>query len=772
MKSSLPVSEFCCALLVCLLPSCGSTFKSFTKDVVPKPGQADVVGIAALTSSCEVSLQLVTWDKKVLSEEVCVKEAGQPLHMPERIALHTALMVNADNPKEQLFVDKTDPATDATFKIRQSYTANTDVYCEPGLSNTLTVTAPAQQASDGAVPCVWNRQVYDNYPIDLVFRSKLKAPSPAPPNTVMPLATSLSLIRIIRNAREIYKWTPGDSQGTATELRIPGKTIASPEHFNAPVELGLYVLPSGADQTKAAIAVATAPTAIRWQDALSRALQAAGTAAAPPEARQLASCLEAKVEYLAAMAGELSSKTDAEFGTWKAKADAAQKAIDAITQETTLLKASTPGLTLAALVEGPPPTGNAATHLDGVALPAGSMVGFFTDLENRHVTLRKYQAGAPWQVPTLADVPVAACAAPPPAPAPPACVAGGKFTATVGGGSRAGTELRITSNSAGAVLDAASIEPVSSKMLCDSPSAGLVRVHQDYAKALNAAVAAPALRKVGEIQTKAAALAQELGISASDLKLVANDMLQALPAAQRARVATNVGWLRQLDETIAALVDTARTFAANATDTELAVKAATKDPAIQLRAYQAATAALPTDETFYSKPVANPAPGQDEQALAMRFHRPRQYYLLLAWNAVPIPISGASKVKVEPRIEYLIPVIDVFGFHWQTGWSLVPVGGLGVGLMGTRETLKRDDGTEKLTAFNVGPQLNVSASGWRVGVSYLIREAEDCARERGCFADGKNFRVLLGADIVRLFTGKDTAVTTGNSGPDATTANK
>ena len=41
---------------------------------------------------------------------------------------------------------------------------------------------------------------------------------------------------------------------------------------------------------------------------------------------------------------------------------------------------------------------------------------------------------------------------------------------------------------------------------------------------------------------------------------------------------------------------------------------------------------------------------------------------------------------------------------------------------------------------------------------YVIREADDC-NER-CFLDRKNYRVVLGADLVRLVSGKSAALKT------------
>jgi hypothetical protein len=122
-----------------------------------------------------------------------------------------------------------------------------------------------------------------------------------------------------------------------------------------------------------------------------------------------------------------------------------------------------------------------------------------------------------------------------------------------------------------------------------------------------------------------------------------------------------------------------------------------------------------------------------------------------------VPASSKSQVKTEVRLENLIPIIDVVGWHWQTTWwRALSNAGVGVGLMGTRETVNVPGKDPYTSAFLLGPQANFSFSGFRLGVSYLLHSEEGSPDH--WYADMRNLRVLVGADLVRLFTGKDTAL--------------
>jgi hypothetical protein len=229
-------------------------------------------------------------------------------------------------------------------------------------------------------------------------------------------------------------------------------------------------------------------------------------------------------------------------------------------------------------------------------------------------------------------------------------------------------------------------------------------------------------------------------------------------------------WMRTVDDTVAQALEAIRTFQAVGPELETQVRSTLRDPAAQQRAYTEFARSLPNESTLWTAAAPNPPAGDGEATLEMTFHRPRQYYAFLAWNGVPIGLLKSAHVATTVKVDNLIPIIDVAGYYWQNGSGIIPATGAGVGIIGTREEIEVPNRPQYTTSFNVGPQVNLSVSGFRIGIAHIVREVDDCVdHDTWCYINKKNVRVVFGADIVRLFTGKDTAVVQSTSGVSATT---
>jgi len=611
--------------------------------------------------------------------------------------------------------------------LKSTIGVDAERYCDPEFNKT-------EKGNPGTAgtPCVWNRDYFDRYPFDFSLRS-----------TRTPLSKVISLVRVIRNGRTVYTWTSTTASATETELRVPGSSLTSPEYFKDPVDIGLYILTSGVDEAKKAAASTAQIPVRRWQDTLKNALAAVASEAAPPAVKQELECARAKVEHLVALANELGAADDATRTTFANEARDISIRIDALAQLSESRSKAKP-LEVTAVYDSPIGSKEPAPEkLGGVTFSPGTFVAVYQ--KDGKVTLAKYAPKKPWSPAAKIDL-------------PPANFAGGEFLFKVSTGSRQGSVYAVQ-------VDSGKVTPVDLSVQCTSVSADLEAAHTQYIEATKSLLGDAALRKVGAVAQQARSLSNQMGLSVTQLRQYVSAVVASVPDKQ---VVDSAGlWLRTVDHAIADSLSAAQMLSTTGTEIEESVKTAIKDPQAQLRAYEAFAQRLPTEDTLYTAAVRNVPPGDGESSLAMTYHRPRQSYYLLAWNAVPVPVSSQSQAKVELRLENLIPIIDVIGWHWQgKSWKqLFHGGGVGLGVMGTRETVTPMGRDPYTTGFLLGPQLNLSAGGFRLGVSYLIHSEEGSPAR--WYRDPRNFRVLVGADLVRLFTGKDTAVVTATDSPVA-----
>lgn len=711
----------CCAAMGVFLASCatrttfsneilsGSVADTLTSErhvagLVKVDGDRHVVPPPKEEETCEVRLRLLTWDHWIYSDDICIKHVGRPITIPQEIALRSAVVQE----------------TGKTFEV----TARR--YCD---------TSYPRSTTGGEHLCVWNRKFYDRYPMEFVIRSVGKTP----------LSSRISMVRVIRNGRSVYTWTSTNGNSNTSELRIPGDRLVVPEYFNEAVDIGLYVLSSGADQATAAAVTTAEPTVRSWRATLRTALEAMADDVTPVAIRQTMQCVKTKLEHLSALAGEIAATDDTRASYEKRATELnveVKRLHDEAEARNTRLDAAKP-FSVAVVSDDPIPSGAAPAKLGGIELKDAEIVAFFGP-DGKTVTLKKFKPREPWLDFRFSDIP---------APS----VADQKALFTVVGGTRKGKKFSIAKPAESAEpVHGVAVMAAASEVPCALISDDLSKAHKVYVDAVSAVGADGALRRVGAVTRAATAFSGQLGLSLSQLRQHVSDSVAKLPPEVRETVENDIAWLRLVDQAFAGALSASQMIAANGADIESSVKTAIHDPQAHLRAYEAFAAALPTEDTIYTPPARNPAAGVDEARLPMTFHRPRQTYYLLAWNGVPIPLTSNSQIEVEPRLENLIPIIDIGGYHWQTGWQYIPVAGFGGGVIGTREKVKPPGEDAYTSDFVGGPQFNVSVSGFRVGLAYFVHEAEGCSTD--CFGDEKNFRFLIGADLIRLVTGKDTAV--------------
>ena len=202
------------------------------------------VAPAAAAPACDVWLTLKTWDGAVYSDALCIKEPGKLIAIPARIALSSKKKVRLDR------------------------------YCE----------AKGTDEKDKQL-CIWNRQYYDKYPFSFVLAS----------GDAQPLSTHLSLVRVIRNGKVVYSWNVQQLQDKAQALEVSSHDIVRPDYFKQPVDLGLYVLPSGAEAAQAAVAANYDAAKKNLLNVLGKAASNAASAVVPDAVKSDYACMVQRV---------------------------------------------------------------------------------------------------------------------------------------------------------------------------------------------------------------------------------------------------------------------------------------------------------------------------------------------------------------------------------------------------------------------------------------------------------------------------------------------
>ncbi|MDC3955266.1 hypothetical protein [Polyangium jinanense] len=149
----------------------------------------------------------------------------------------------------------------------------------------------------------------------------------------------------------------------------------------------------------------------------------------------------------------------------------------------------------------------------------------------------------------------------------------------------------------------------------------------------------------------------------------------------------------------------------------------------------------------------NPPQAKGESILSMRYSDKQQFYALAPWYAVSMRVSGDVSVQFNESV--LIPVIDVVGSRWQFSRSRFGDFRLALGVANLFEDVPEDERntTDDKTRYRVVPQLSISAGTVRLGLGYAF--GQQTGMDKNPFDP---FRVFLGADLVKLISGRNAEV--------------
>ncbi len=198
----------------------------------------------------------------------------------------------------------------------------------------------------------------------------------------------------------------------------------------------------------------------------------------------------------------------------------------------------------------------------------------------------------------------------------------------------------------------------------------------------------------------------------------------------------------------AALVDGLRATAATARD---------KQTTYEL--YNHVAKGLASQSVFEPR-TENPEPLAGEVVLPMRYSDHFQTFAGSVWTALPTRPDEHFSADLNASI--VIPIVDAVGMRWQFGPSRFADlrAAAGFSMFGeevTKNTSQIDpndpnaptEATEKVDAFHLAPQVNVSFATLHLGLAYIVSDGGDL--DEGW----DRVRMLIGADLVKLVTGRN-----------------
>lgn len=228
------------------------------------------------------------------------------------------------------------------------------------------------------------------------------------------------------------------------------------------------------------------------------------------------------------------------------------------------------------------------------------------------------------------------------------------------------------------------------------------------------------------------------------------DELVKLPATDKARQA-----IEQLDAVAThALGLTDQLIAATLEIRESVVNLG-KDPAQQAQLVANVAEVLEKEAPVFEPRVANPPPLSGEQELHMEYGDRHQYFLLTPWNLVSFRLT--QNPGTSPGWENLIPAIDLVGYRFQWAKSRFADLRIGLGIFLAKDTLPAMAEMGQMTnkdVYNFAMEVNIGLGGIKFGAGYLLsNNAGSMPLEQ---AD--RFRLLIGADLIKLITGRNLEV--------------
>lgn len=699
---------------------CGATFF-----LVPPTAQENLV------DNCQVYFRVRSYEEPnpaVESEWQCVQRAGQKFAFPQEIFLKTG-----------------------ETETKARWQADYERYCDKVASKAAADKNKMDETN--ASVCVWNRLFNDTMPLTFEFSTTNETSAPG-----TDLSRYIAAVRVVRNGDVAFSWVADQPLPVNHSLTIPGSIIHTDELIPSMSELGIYVLPTGENVNLEALHIETAKERASWQDRLRSGLRNLVTDPMSPIAQggltSELQCFQKRTEYISQSLALISNgahaggeqdalaELDKWFETTQTQTKQAQAAYD---KPTAITLAVSEYVDLQKLPK----------ELDGVALTSLGKTNVDVLLMGQRVAgenkFYKWD-GAKLTPDDRSDDQLANV----------------YFSAALGTKNKG----RVFSTRNNAVNKGLDVTEAKKSTLCEKPSKLTDDMRDDVKEVFEKYEKKTINKQKLEEELKAAAdkvglaAREELTATLKDAKTAAENYF-----AKRIREETAKNELiRQQLETIDNLTSVVAVVRAQVDslpsllqNVEATVVKVTHDPAAQQQLYNAFARGIGDEKDLFSKRKPNPEAIRGESVLTLKYKDRWQWFFLGAWNGVPIPTwrPAHGYIKYEPRIENAIPIIDGAGFRIQFDHAKAPDLRFAVGVFGTRETRVVVKNTaagaveeESPTNFHVGPQVNISIGSIKVGAGYLIREDKALGSE---FADVSNIRVLMGLDLIKLFTGTDAA---------------
>ncbi len=182
------------------------------------------------------------------------------------------------------------------------------------------------------------------------------------------------------------------------------------------------------------------------------------------------------------------------------------------------------------------------------------------------------------------------------------------------------------------------------------------------------------------------------------------------------------------------------------------------NPAEQAKIFGYVAQQLEANGSPFQQITSNPQPASGERVLKMGYRESWQWYLLAPWTGIPLKIQGGNSEALFDESN-ILPIIDVVGGRWQWGQSRFQEVRVGLGVMFFSDKVEAKENTTTMSSsrkesaetkktenkFSCGPEANLGLGNLRLGFTWgLCRESE-----------GSLFRFIVGADLVKLFTGQN-----------------
>jgi hypothetical protein len=547
----------------------------------------------------------------------------------------------------------------------------------------------------------------------------------------------------VRNGDTVFTWRAGQPLLDRYMLTIPGQALRADQLLPNMSDLGLYILPAGEKVDMSAFEQQTKVEQQTWTHRLQAGVESVVRDPSSPlvQAGLTAQfeCFQNRIKYVSLTLKSIASGAEdpelVSLDTWF-NASGSAEIVKAFNGATGVDAASTDHVDV----------NRAPAQMDDVVLAKGNVVLLRHQRTSREDGLYRFDAaGKPLVRAELPEPPGEAIFA----------------VVSVKGGTKNANRTFAVNVDSGTGL--ASFSPALPPGECKAP-AKLREAQRAEIKDLLVRFEKKLIDRV-TLDQELQDLARKVGLrSREDLQATlkaAREQIEQF-AAEKMKDAVDQDevlrerWMafQQVESIVAVIRDQSDSLPVLVTIIKKTAIAVATDPESQERIYRASAKGIGDERALFKDRVPNPQPIRQEVVLPMQYRDVFQNYYLAAWTGIPLPVFSDSGIKYEPRVENLIPIIDFAGWRVQWGDSVFTDFRWAAGIIGTRETRVVND-VESLTNFNLGPQFNITLAGAaKLGVAYIVREDESTGTD---WADRRNFRVLLGADIVKLITGKDTA---------------